>query len=143
VALLLGNKQKLPHVCELNPATVVKCPSVGDTFCVQNQCQPKSGLCDLTAVHQGLACQDATACTTGDVCKNGACSGTLLVCKDGEACTADVCDAVTGCLYPPSDAACNDKNPCTVDVCIPGSGCVYSQSKSACDDGSACTAGDS
>jgi hypothetical protein len=136
------DKGSLPWSCEVNPASVVTCPSVDDTFCVQNQCQPKTGKCDLAPVHQGLGCNDGSQCTLNDACKNGQCIGTSLVCTDDQPCTLDSCDPITGCKNVATPALCNDDNPCTTDTCSALNGCSHAQGVGSCDDGSACTQGD-
>ena len=136
------DKSGLPWTCAVNPATVVSCPSVDDTFCLANQCQPKTGKCDQVPVHQGLGCNDGSKCTQEDVCKNGQCNGNAQQCTDGEACTADSCDPVTGCKNLADPKLCSDDNPCTTDSCSPLTGCSHVQAFGACSDGSACTEGD-
>jgi hypothetical protein len=117
------------------------------------------------------ACTDKNACTTGDVCKDGKCTGQALACDDKNPCTDDTCDPDTGCKVTPNAAVCDDDNPCTVgDVCaassckagaakscpsndscvvgkcsITGGGkCMFSDAPdgAVCDDGTACTTGD-
>lgn len=136
------NKSALPYACAVNPATVVKCPSVDDTFCAKNECQPKTGVCELGAAHQGLACDDGSKCTSGDLCKNGACGGAPVPCQDDQPCTADACDPLGGCKSAPDAKLCNDDNPCTTDLCSALQGCQYLAAAGPCDDGSACTTGD-
>jgi hypothetical protein len=90
------------------------------------------GLCDAEgecAVQQlsNTACDDGKACTVGDLCVDGTCTGTAVKCDDGKACTVDVCDPATGtCSSQPfPDAAnvpCDDGNACTADdTCVAGS----------------------
>ena len=58
--------------CEINPATVLSCPSAQDTVCLQNTCVPASGECTMTAVNENDACDaDDSECTKGDRCTNG------------------------------------------------------------------------
>ncbi|MBX3027968.1 hypothetical protein KF840_24000 [bacterium] len=58
--------------------------------------------CDSDCQYEpaGSACSDHDACTSGDVCNGaGACAGpTVLNCDDANACTADACDPMTGCV---------------------------------------------
>lgn len=58
-----------------------------------------------------------------------------LDCDDGNACTADGCDAKTGCTH--GDGGCDDSDPCTQDACDAGSGCVHVAP--GCNDGDVCT----
>ncbi|MBI5609621.1 MAG: hypothetical protein HY902_12185, partial [Deltaproteobacteria bacterium] len=127
--------------CKLNPATVVTCPSVDDTACSKNQCQPKTGLCAPTAV-PGL-CDDGKACTAQDTCDQGSCAGVTKDCADGNACTIDLCKEPQGCVHPLQPAStCDDNNPCTTDGCDAQAGCVHSYTTAVCDDGDLCTESD-
>ncbi len=113
-------------VCALGqciPGATVEC---NDGFaCTADSCNPASGcvfvgddaLCDdaedctddtcdleLGCVHVDnvAECDDDDACTDGDVCANGSCqSGAAVVCNDENECTADTCDADSGCTYTP------------------------------------------
>jgi hypothetical protein len=108
-----------------NPCTDDRCdPVIG---CVNtpidcddhNPCTDDS--CDYYAgcihVESTAGCDDANACTTGDVCGGGTC-------------------------HPGAPVICDDANPCTDDSCDPAIGCVYVNNTAACDDGNACTTGD-
>lgn len=71
----------------------------------------------------GLPCDDASACTSGDVCSGGACVGTPIACS-GQ-CLTGACDAQTGCVAKASTATCDDGNACTVGDHCNGTGtCV-------------------
>jgi hypothetical protein len=68
-------------------------------------------------------CDDANACTTGDFCVMGACTGTpTSPCPDdGNACTEDVCVPATGACGVPRAGACDDGDACTMnDACVDG-----------------------
>jgi len=91
-------------------------------------------------------CDDGDACTTGDRCVAGRCTGRLRSCVDGFACTEDACVA-GACRHTPLDARC-DTGECAIAACRPGApgsdarGCVATPSapNGACtDDGFACT----
>ena len=115
----------------------------------------------------GNPCNDFNACTSGDVCNQGACVGNVINCDDGNPCTNDSCDPVNGCTFTPNNNACDDGdactsgdscvqgacvsgsyndcddgNPCTTDYCDPQIGCVNTPNSNACSDGNACTTGD-
>ena len=45
------------------------------------------------------ACSDGSACTYGDRCVNGSCTGTGYACNDGLTCTSDACNGAGGCTY--------------------------------------------
>jgi len=130
-----------------------------DDVCDQGEC---------TNTNNTDPCDDADACTVGDVCGGGVCtSGGSLDCNDSNVCTNDSCDTVLGCEYAdntdPCDDAnactvgdicgggvctsggprdCNDSNVCTNDSCDMGTGCVNANNTDPCDDANACTVGD-
>ncbi len=107
--------------------------------CTNDVCVPQSGC--VHEVNTG-PCDDANACTTGDVCAKGACGGAAKPCDDAIACTLDSCVKASGtCVHAPDVSTCDDGNPCTTDSCAPQKGCVYANNDAAsCDDGNACTA---
>ena len=167
---LLCNQESLPYQCQVDPTSVVQCepPDGPDAFCLAAVCDPASGKCEIVPDHAGLACNDADACTIGESCQEGNCSGGVPAnCNDGNPCTDDSCDGVGGCSHtaneepcqdgdactigdqcaegtcqPGSSANCDDGNPCTDDACDGNSGCTHSSNAAACDDGNACTTGD-
>lgn len=63
--------------CEWNPATVLSCPSAGDTSCQTNTCNKITGACEMLA-QQG-SCDDGDPCSVDDVCVGGQCQGTSSV----------------------------------------------------------------
>jgi len=135
--------------------------------CTTETCKPGLG-CVFSPVPPASPCDDQSACTQGDVCLVGACTGVVIACADGNPCTDDGCDKIKGCTFLPNAAtctdantcttkdtckngscsgaalACNDNNPCTTDSCKPGQGCVSlpAAATAPCNDGNACTAGD-
>ncbi len=90
--------------------------------CSADGCVPTTG-CVFLAL-QGATCNDGNACTTGDLCVNGACTGTPKNCDDGKACTADACKATTGkCdhISLAEGTTCTaDGSSCTIDACVAG-----------------------
>lgn len=70
------------------------------------------------------SCDDGSACTTLDVCFEGACLGQGITCDDDDPCTIDVCDATIGCVALPDESVCDDENPCTDDFCLEGGACA-------------------
>jgi hypothetical protein len=124
-------------------------------FCTDDTCP--DGACRF--VPNSRVCDDADACTMGDVCTDGECVGRVRTCDDSNPCTADICHPLYGCLNEYditlpgcnacfSSADCDDGDPCTEDVC--GSLiCVHSElpyctrqvcvDESDCNDGDACT----
>ncbi len=127
--------------------------------CVAGACQhpPMTGACD-----------DASACSTGDKCSDGACVGVAVVCDDKNPCTQDACNPSLGCTSTPADGglcsdgsvctvgdvcqggaclpgattACDDDNLCTTDSCNALTGCIAASNSLPCSDGDACTLGD-
>ncbi|MCB9738464.1 MAG: hypothetical protein H6747_04285 [Deltaproteobacteria bacterium] len=154
--------------CELNPKTVVTCPTVDDTACMQRLCQPKTGQCPLLPVQAGKACDDGNACSDGDVCdaKGGCKPGTdICPCKvDADCASKDDGDLCNGTLYcnpvagPGGTGVCKpnpktvvtcpsvDDTSCRKNVCAKKTGvCGWVELPAGvtCDaDGTACTAGD-
>jgi len=133
--------------------------------CTDDVCDPTSGC--LHGSKTGV-CNDGNACTTGDKCTSGTCTGAPVKCDDKNPCTQDVCAKTGGCTYIVDDAlpcddsdpcttddhcdkgvckssqgSCDDKNPCTADSCEPGEGCKHVIiSGKTCDDGDKCTVND-
>lgn len=132
-----------------------------DNACTTDACVPAIGCTfakDVTTI-----CNDSSACTTGDHCGGGACTGTALTCDDDNVCTDDSCDANLGCLHLANAATCSDGDACTVgdlcakascagaaincndgvfcttDSCEPVKGCVHANNSNPCNDGSLCT----
>ncbi len=157
--------------CKVNPATIVKCDTTQDNFCLKTSCEIKSGKCAQDVKTDGTPCDaDGSLCTTQDTCKSGKCaSGALLKCDDGNPCTADSCDPKKGCVQTPQGGTCDadgnactagdkcdqgkcvagtlkdcdDGNPCTADACDKQTGkCAYKDLIQSCSDGNACTSGD-
>ncbi len=131
------NVDKYPHVCEVDPATVVKCDNSKDTFCMANTCDPKTGKCAMAPVHEGEACNTDSVCAKAAACKDGKCVATKTIdCDDGDVCTDDTCDPKLGCVHTWNTADCDDGNACTEnDKCNKG---VCSGKPRNCDDGKFC-----
>jgi hypothetical protein len=100
-----------------------------------------------TPLADGAPCPDANVCNGDETCLATAClPGTPPTCDDGDACTADGCNAVAGCVSSPI-AGCL---LCSVNAdCVDGSVCNGTETCQAgrcaqgtplfCDDGSPCT----
>ncbi len=93
--------------CKHNPASVIVCPSVGDTACAKNVCLPQeatcatrpradvvqqcnagTGTCHWQLKGKGEAgdkgpfpCDDGQVCTTGATCAGTSCKASAIVCK--------------------------------------------------------------
>ncbi|MFH1530553.1 MAG: hypothetical protein ABIK09_07450 [Pseudomonadota bacterium] len=168
---LVCDAAALPHLCVVDPGTVIACPGPPDglgAICLKASCDPDTGACALAPDHPGAACDDGDLCTLGDTCSEGACvGGPPPLCMDGNPCTDDSCASQSGCAFTPNTALCDDGNacttgdicaggacgyggavacddgdPCTDDTCAPGSGCVHTLNEAPCSDGDLCTTGD-
>ncbi|MBM4372883.1 MAG: hypothetical protein FJ098_14615, partial [Deltaproteobacteria bacterium] len=107
----------------------------------QNPCTTDScggaGGCSHQSLVQG-ECVDGDACTIGDHCEDGVCTGLPILCDDGDLCTDDSCDGLGGCQIAFNQAACDDGDPCTVgDGCQDGL-CAGWPVDCACDDDADC-----
>ncbi len=126
-------------LCQPDATTVITCAKLSNT-CQDNVCTPATGACNPVAKTDSTSCDDANACTLGDVCLSGACTSTTAAnCDDGNPCTTDFCDTAFGCGHAPlaSGGQCNDGNDCTInDSCKTGS-CVGTALN--CDDSNQCT----
>ncbi|MCB9739494.1 MAG: hypothetical protein H6747_09520 [Deltaproteobacteria bacterium] len=144
--------------CEVDPTSVVSCPTAGDTACAKNVCNPKTGACGLAAVKAGAPCSDASACTVGDVCGKGACVPGPNACPcqtDGDCAGKDDGDLCNGTLFcdkanascvlnPATVVSCPSANDtaCSKNRCAPATGlCAMTAEPNAkaCDDGSPCS----
>ena len=113
--------------CKVATSTKVFCDTDDDSQCIKTVCVPDSGECEKITRENGRPCDDADACTIGDLCKGGICIGSApRPCGDDNPCTNDTCDPVLGCLNEFSLYPCDDGDGCTVNdhckagVCVPG-----------------------
>ena len=130
-----------PYKCAVAPGTVVFCPEPEagpDAVCLQTFCDPVTGQCEMLPDHAGYACDDADACTVGDQCVEGICTGGVPAgCQDENPCTDDSCDPGIGCVHTPNQAPCNDGDVCTTtDTCADGA-CAGGPAL-VCDDANVC-----
>ena len=70
------------------------CVGTGPIECIGPQrwtsvCDPSTGACESSYEADGTACDDANACTEGETCSAGVCSGSDTTCDDGNTCTND------------------------------------------------------
>ncbi len=112
--------------------------------CSDDSCDPAAG---CKKANNLAICDDGTACTKGDACKNGACqAGAPLLCDDGNPCSVDACDPTKGCVASNS----TDGTGCKVASCgadgsfDKGSTCAAGKCTSlgapeSCDDKNPCT----
>ncbi|MCB9740089.1 MAG: hypothetical protein H6747_12560 [Deltaproteobacteria bacterium] len=146
--------------CVVNPKTIVACPSVDDTTCTKNTCQPKTGVCQPQPVAPGVKCDDGDACTAGDVCKLGTCTPGTYACEcqtDADCSSKDdgnLCNGVKFCDKSGSKPLCKDlpgstvyckttdDTDCLKAQCLPKTGACALQpvgNGASCDDGKTCT----
>lgn len=108
-----------PMVCNTPPAPVCLNGTTLETYAMNGTCN--AGACEYQA--SPIVCDDSDACTVGDFCDTGACrSGAVDQCLDSNACTADMCDPVSGCSNTPiSGPACTTtSNECPTGTCASG-----------------------
>jgi hypothetical protein len=96
-----------------------------DEDCARGVCLPGTSTCATEPLADGLGCDDADLCTTGDQCVAGVCTGTPVDCSgSGDTCNAGICDAGTGACTSealPDETPCDDSDPCTeADLCVGG-----------------------
>ncbi|MCO4763681.1 MAG: SMP-30/gluconolactonase/LRE family protein [Myxococcales bacterium] len=120
--------------CVFNPASTVTCPSVGNTACTENACNPKTGNCEQLPTNEKKPCDDGNPCTPDSLCKSGKCDPGKNLCP---------CDKDTDCDGKDDGNYCNGlsychqatkgcrPNPTTVVAC--GSAADTACQKSACD----------
>jgi hypothetical protein len=111
--------------------------------CTTASCDPTTGACGETPKADGTACSDADACTSADRCVAGVCaSGDPLVCDDFMSCTADRCDAATGCSFSSAGATCEACDAAQCSDCSARCDTVNQNCVTACWEGfSSCLAG--
>ena len=122
--------------CKLNPATVISCPSAGDTACLKNACIAKTGTCAPSAMKNGTLCDDGDACTSYDICVVGSCKAGTNVCTckdDGDCASKDDGNKCNGtkfcnlgvCMHNPATVVTCPSlfdTACQVNACVPLSG---------------------
>jgi len=154
---------KVSGLCKKNEGSAISCKEVGDSECFKNKCEPKTGICKMTAWAEKEACNDGDPCTKGDVCTSGTCKAGAYVCEcwsdldcakkeDGNLCNGTLyCDKsgkAPACkLNPATLVACNKAtgDPCLKPTCDPKTGkCAPAPGGDGnpCNDGSLCTGSD-
>ncbi len=120
--------------CVVNPITVITCPTVDDTPCRVNTCEPGTGACTPKARKNGTPCDDGDSCTAGDACVAGKCKpGTTFKCAcktDSECVSYDDGDLCNGTWYCNKANKNCEFNPATKVLCqaVSDTACL----KSAC-----------
>ncbi len=107
--------------CELNPASIVYCPTVDDTDCAVNKCQPKTGKCAMVHINEKKSCNgDDNPCTPTDLCVAGKCLNDANVCKcqtDGDCAPYQDTNKCNGELFCDKKTQVCVPNPATVPEC--------------------------
>ncbi len=139
---LYCNTSKAPYQCAVNPATVIVCPEGGDSACLNNTCDAKTGKCSMVPTQDGKLCDaDGSVCSKGDACKGGQCApGAKVGCDDGKPCTADSCDPKAGCVHKAGAGKCDDGDPCTNNDFCEAGGCKAGVNVCACQTTKDCAA---
>ena len=82
---------RIPVIADVR--TPLQCDNTNP--CVRSKFNATTGRCEDTAIIG--PCDDGNACTVGDVCDRGTCSGTVRSCDDDNPCTLNLCNADDGC----------------------------------------------
>jgi hypothetical protein len=122
-----GNACTQTDTCQAGVCTgsnSITCTAL-DSCHVAGTCNPSTGVCSNPVAPNNTPCSDGNACTTGDTCQAGTCTGTPVTCTASDQChVAGTCDPSTGmCSNPnaPNNTPCNDGNACTqTDTCQAG-----------------------
>ncbi len=145
--------------CQVNPATVVKCPVGASNPCVSVQCDGKTGQCGAKpVVALFVPCDDGNPCTKGDTCQAGSCSAGANLCTctadsqcagldDGNPCNGELfCDlsaAPFSCKPKPATAILCDgvgESECQKNICeLETAQCKLKPMAWLCNDGNPCT----
>lgn len=110
-----------------------------DNECNKGECI--DDVCVAVPVEKGLDCDDNDACTEGDTCSGGVCTGDTKDCDDDATCTTDSCDDTGTCVNEPIAGSCADDKVCTNEMCNPEhmaaddtTGCVITDNTAECPD---------
>jgi hypothetical protein len=100
-------------------------------------CDPSTGACSAPVKPNGTTCSDGNACTLGDTCMAGVCTGgTPVVCPPASnPCLESFCESTTGaCITAVANGrACDDGDPTTTnDVCFAGACGAFLESDGRC-----------
>ncbi len=155
---LFCDKSGPTPACKLNPATLKSCPTVDDTACSHNACQPKTGACKITPAPTNTPCDDGAPCSVGDHCDGkGACLAGVNTCgcktdgdcvkfDDGNLCNGAFSCKGGNCLFAAGPKTCAaSSNPCQTIACEPTTGDCKTKDLAAstsCSDGDPCTTTD-
>ena len=149
--------------CEVNPASVIVCPTAQDTACLQHTCDNIKGGCIGVPLADGVTCNDDNKCTVGETCSKGTCAASpnanVCACAKDEDCAkqedGDACNGTLFCNKQTGKCTVNqatlvtcqtvDNTLCRANVCQPKTGkCAPVPVNPAfpCDDGNPCSTSD-
>ena len=137
-----GNACTVQELCKSGVCAGIARVCDDNNGCTTDSCETAKGGCQFTPISGAKTCDDGSACTSKDACKDGVCTGTASDCDDKNPCTADVCQAATGkCLHPAASdgGVCDDGNKCTTETACVGGGCIAGKVKT-CGDATMCAA---
>ncbi len=82
-------------------------------------CNASTGTCTDPIKPYGSPCNDSNACTTGDSCQGGTCTGTQVNVDDGDSCTVDTCSegGAIHALKPGAQCTKADEPDCDTATC--------------------------
>ncbi|MHB8878747.1 MAG: hypothetical protein ACYC8T_34030, partial [Myxococcaceae bacterium] len=114
-----------------------ECPASGP--CWQSAFDSETGGCVESVLPDATACSPGNLCLEGASCVAGECLGSARSCDDADRCTADACDPLQGCVHLELASKCPaPADPCKVAACDASSGCGVADAP----DGTACGAAD-
>jgi hypothetical protein len=135
-----GNACTIGETCQSGicgtPTSIVTCRALDQCHDV-GACDRATGACSNPSKPDGTTCDDGNACTTGETCQGGTCSGgTAVTCTALDQChDVGTCDpAARGCSNPnkADGTACNDDNSCTMGESCQNGVCGSPTSTIAC-----------
>ncbi len=151
---LFCNKAK--GQCQVNPASVVVCPTGLDSTCRTTVCQPTTGQCLQQEAPASQLCDDGNPCSASDHCEAGQCISSVAVCpcaSDADCVSQEDGDLCNGTLYcelgnktcqvnPKTVISCAaSSDPCQNLSCDAATGlCTAKAVSGSCEDGNPCTA---
>ena len=152
----------LSDVCTSTVCTGIAPDCDDKNPCTTDGCDLATG-CTYTTL-DSVPCEDGNLCTSGDTCVSGVCKNSPTNCDDNNVCTADSCEAGSGCVHTHVTGDCSDGNACTdkdacdqgkcvsgaatncedneictTDSCNTETGCVHDTNDLGCDDANKCT----
>jgi cysteine-rich repeat protein len=98
--------------CEIDPASVVRCDTSGDTTCTHTVCVPATGLCVPDLADDGTVCDDGDYCSVDSTCQAGVCqrTGSDTPCTD-RTCSTGCDEASDSCIPAGAGTTCRPADP--------------------------------